>query len=143
MKAIGSIYYENYVSNCTSTRCKIDLENFSRNEQWPRNLFRIDNVCYFDVCSQIPGMVPYTKRPAQEKSGIPAVYQPNASNYQQLMHVQQPFVPVSCEYHHQMRHSDWTDDNENPMSEQMKRAKLRLNQILIPLMAFFISHIST
>jgi hypothetical protein len=40
-------------------------------------------------------MVPY-KRPAADKSGIP-VYQPSATNYQQLMHMQQPFVPVSCE----------------------------------------------
>ncbi|XP_053660288.1 probable serine/threonine-protein kinase tsuA [Anopheles marshallii] len=42
-----------------------------------------------------PGMVPF-KRTAGEKSGIP-VYQPGAT-YQQLMQLQQPFVPVSCEY---------------------------------------------
>lgn len=41
------------------------------------------------------GMLPY-KRPAADKSGIP-VYQPGAT-YQQLMQLQQPFVPVSCEY---------------------------------------------
>nr|CAI5860393.1 unnamed protein product [Callosobruchus analis] len=41
-------------------------------------------------------MVPY-KRPAADKSGMP-VYQPNATTYQQLMQLQQPFVPVSCEY---------------------------------------------
>lgn len=41
-------------------------------------------------------MVPY-KRPAADKSGIP-VYQPSATTYQQLMQLQQPFVPVSCEY---------------------------------------------
>lgn len=41
-------------------------------------------------------MVPY-KRPAADKSGVP-VYQPNATTYQQLMQLQQPFVPVSCEY---------------------------------------------
>lgn len=40
-------------------------------------------------------MVPY-KRTAAEKSGIP-IYQPSATNYQQLMHMQQPFVPISCE----------------------------------------------
>lgn len=40
--------------------------------------------------------VPF-KRPAAEKSGIP-VYQPGATTYQQLMQLQQPFVPVSCEY---------------------------------------------
>ncbi|XP_067626831.1 uncharacterized protein mbl isoform X27 [Eurosta solidaginis] len=39
------------------------------------------------------GMVPF-KRPAAEKSGIP-VYQPGATTYQQLMQLQQPFVPVS------------------------------------------------
>ncbi|KAJ6650000.1 hypothetical protein Bhyg_05243 [Pseudolycoriella hygida] len=37
--------------------------------------------------------VPF-KRPAAEKSGIP-VYQPGATTYQQLMQLQQPFVPVS------------------------------------------------
>uniref|UniRef100_A0A336MCX1 CSON009785 protein n=1 Tax=Culicoides sonorensis TaxID=179676 RepID=A0A336MCX1_CULSO len=42
------------------------------------------------------GMVPF-KRPAADKSGIP-VYQPGATTYQQLMQLQQPFVPVSCEY---------------------------------------------
>lgn len=42
-------------------------------------------------------MVPY-KRPAADKSGVP-VYQPTgATTYQQLMQLQQPFVPVSCEY---------------------------------------------
>lgn len=41
-------------------------------------------------------MVPY-KRPAADKSGVP-VYQPSATTYQQLMQLQQPFVPVSCEY---------------------------------------------
>lgn len=40
-------------------------------------------------------MVPF-KRAAADKSGMP-VYQP-ATTYQQLMQLQQPFVPVSCEY---------------------------------------------
>lgn len=40
--------------------------------------------------------VPF-KRPAADKSGIP-VYQPGATTYQQLMQLQQPYVPVSCEY---------------------------------------------
>lgn len=40
-------------------------------------------------------MVPY-KRAAVDKSGMP-VYQPGTT-YQQLMQLQQPFVPVSCEY---------------------------------------------
>ncbi|XP_077292196.1 splicing regulator muscleblind isoform X4 [Arctopsyche grandis] len=39
------------------------------------------------------GMVPF-KRAAADKSGMP-VYQP-ATTYQQLMQLQQPFVPVSC-----------------------------------------------
>ncbi|XP_020278220.1 protein muscleblind isoform X1 [Pseudomyrmex gracilis] len=45
-----------------------------------------------------PGMVPY-KRPAADKSGVP-VYQPTgATTYQQLMQLQQPFVPVSFTGH--------------------------------------------
>uniref|UniRef100_A0A336M1F7 CSON009785 protein n=1 Tax=Culicoides sonorensis TaxID=179676 RepID=A0A336M1F7_CULSO len=43
------------------------------------------------------GMVPF-KRPAADKSGIP-VYQPGATTYQQLMQLQQPFVPVSFTGH--------------------------------------------
>jgi len=44
-----------------------------------------------------PGMgVPF-KRPAADKSGIP-VYQPGTT-YQQLMQLQQPFVPVSFTGH--------------------------------------------
>ncbi|XP_046402482.1 muscleblind-like protein isoform X11 [Ischnura elegans] len=46
-----------------------------------------------DRLEAFPGMVPY-KRPAADKSGVP-VYQPNATTYQQLMQLQQPFVPVS------------------------------------------------
>ncbi|XP_035226271.1 protein muscleblind-like isoform X8 [Stegodyphus dumicola] len=43
-----------------------------------------------------PGVSPYSKRPAMEKSGLP-VYQPSTAAYQQAlaMQVQQPFVPVS------------------------------------------------
>lgn len=43
-------------------------------------------------------MMPF-KRPAADKSGIP-VYPPGATatTYQQLMQLQHPFVPVSCEY---------------------------------------------
>lgn len=64
-------------------------------------LCRIISNQYIDidsfVCQQpFPGMMPY-KRPAADKSGVP-VYQPNATTYQQLMQLQQPFVPVSCEY---------------------------------------------
>ncbi|XP_017770558.1 PREDICTED: protein muscleblind isoform X1 [Nicrophorus vespilloides] len=44
-----------------------------------------------------PGMMPY-KRPAADKSGVP-VFQPNATTYQQLMQMQQPFVPVSFTGH--------------------------------------------
>ncbi|CAG9807383.1 unnamed protein product [Chironomus riparius] len=63
VKAIGSIYYENY---------------------------------------SYPGMVSYNKRPAGEKTPTTAiqVYPANTSNYQQVMHVQQPFVPVSCSILH-------------------------------------------
>ncbi|XP_063913341.1 muscleblind-like protein 2a isoform X1 [Zophobas morio] len=50
---------------------------------------------YYDNFA-FPAMMPY-KRPAADKSGVP-VYQPNATTYQQLMQLQQPFVPVSCEY---------------------------------------------
>ncbi|XP_055838494.1 mucin-2 isoform X10 [Episyrphus balteatus] len=52
-----------------------------------------------DRLEAFSGMVPF-KRPAGEKSGIP-VYQPGATTYQQLMQLQQPFVPVSCEYQSQ------------------------------------------
>ncbi|CAN7995843.1 unnamed protein product [Ixodes pacificus] len=41
-----------------------------------------------------PGIVPYTKRPALDKSGVP-VYQPSATYQQALLQMQQPFVPVS------------------------------------------------
>ncbi|XP_068904267.1 muscleblind-like protein isoform X7 [Tenebrio molitor] len=51
---------------------------------------------YYDNFQAFPAMMPY-KRPAADKSGVP-VYQPNATTYQQLMQLQQPFVPVSCEY---------------------------------------------
>lgn len=52
-------------------------------------------MCIFSA-QAFPGMgVPF-KRPAADKSGIP-VYQPGTT-YQQLMQLQQPFVPVSCEY---------------------------------------------
>ncbi|VEN39404.1 unnamed protein product [Callosobruchus maculatus] len=48
---------------------------------------------YYENFAFPAGMVPY-KRPAADKSGVP-VYQPNATTYQQLMQLQQPFVPVS------------------------------------------------
>ncbi|XP_066143490.1 muscleblind-like protein 1 isoform X2 [Euwallacea fornicatus] len=52
---------------------------------------------YYENFAFPAGVVPY-KRPAADKSGMP-VYQPNAATtYQQLMQLQQPFVPVSCEY---------------------------------------------
>ncbi|KOB73708.1 Muscleblind-like protein 2a [Operophtera brumata] len=47
---------------------------------------------YYDNFA-FPGVMPY-KRPAADKAGVP-VYQP-ATTYQQLMQLQQPFVPVSC-----------------------------------------------
>jgi muscleblind protein len=55
----------------------------------------------FSLLQTYPGMVPYKQqRPAGDKTQTTAiqVYQPNTTNYQQVMHVQQPFVPVSCEY---------------------------------------------
>ncbi|XP_023243652.1 muscleblind-like protein 1 isoform X1 [Centruroides vittatus] len=48
-----------------------------------------------------PGMVPYTKRPALDKNGLP-VYQPSGTTYVQqalALQVQQPFVPVSFTGH--------------------------------------------
>jgi muscleblind protein len=48
---------------------------------------------YYDNFAFAGMGVPF-KRPAAEKSGIP-VYQPGATTYQQLMQLQQPFVPVS------------------------------------------------
>lgn len=52
-----------------------------------------------------PGLLPYTKRPAPEKTPTGLVYhhhhhQPTAAAYQQLMQLQsqQTYVPVSCEY---------------------------------------------
>lgn len=54
-------------------------------------------LCLISILFQpFPGMMPY-KRPATDKSGVP-VYNPNATTYQQLMQLQQPFVPVTCEY---------------------------------------------
>ncbi|XP_050675551.1 protein muscleblind isoform X2 [Leptidea sinapis] len=50
---------------------------------------------YYDNFA-FPGVVPY-KRPAADKAGMP-VYQP-ATTYQQLMQLQQPFVPVSFTGH--------------------------------------------
>lgn len=50
---------------------------------------------YYDNFA-FPGVMPY-KRPAADKAGVP-VYQP-ATTYQQLMQLQQPFVPVSFTGH--------------------------------------------
>ncbi|GFT81996.1 muscleblind-like protein 1 [Nephila pilipes] len=48
-----------------------------------------------------PGIVPYAKRAAVDKSGLP-VYQPTGAAYQQAlaMQVQQPFVPVTLPVMH-------------------------------------------
>ncbi|XP_077553690.1 muscleblind-like protein 2a, partial [Haemaphysalis longicornis] len=53
-----------------------------------------------EVVLALPGLVPYTKRPALDKSGVP-VYQPSATAYQQALalQMQQPFVPVSFTGH--------------------------------------------
>ncbi|XP_040358449.1 muscleblind-like protein 1 [Ixodes scapularis] len=50
--------------------------------------------CCFLCEPAFPGIVPYTKRPALDKSGVP-VYQPSATYQQALLQMQQPFVPVS------------------------------------------------
>nr|CAH7716572.1 unnamed protein product [Callosobruchus chinensis] len=50
---------------------------------------------YYENFAFPAGMVPY-KRPAADKSGVP-VYQPNATTYQQLMQLQQPYwTPSRC-----------------------------------------------
>ncbi|XP_022245428.1 muscleblind-like protein 2 isoform X1 [Limulus polyphemus] len=54
-----------------------------------------------DLILAFPGMIPFTKRPVLDKSGIP-VFQPSAASaYQQAlaMQVQQPFVPVTFAGH--------------------------------------------
>lgn len=53
-----------------------------------------------EVVLAFPGIVPYTKRPALDKSGVP-VYQPSTTAYQQALalQMQQPFVPVSFTGH--------------------------------------------
>ncbi|XP_064455706.1 uncharacterized protein LOC135366755 isoform X10 [Ornithodoros turicata] len=56
--------------------------------------------CCFLCEPAFPGIVPYTKRPALDKSGVP-VYQPSTTAYQQALalQMQQPFVPVSFTGH--------------------------------------------
>ncbi|VVD02058.1 unnamed protein product, partial [Leptidea sinapis] len=61
---------------------------------------------YYDNFA-FPGVVPY-KRPAADKAGMP-VYQP-ATTYQQLMQLQQPFVPVSCCAPPNAPYVEYTDD---------------------------------
>jgi len=53
-----------------------------------------------DLILTFPGIVPYAKRAAVDKSGLP-VYQPTGAAYQQAlaMQVQQPFVPVTFAGH--------------------------------------------
>ncbi|XP_054723325.1 protein muscleblind-like isoform X5 [Uloborus diversus] len=53
-----------------------------------------------DRLETFPGIVPYAKRAAVDKSGLP-VYQPTSAAYQQAlaMQVQQPFVPVTFAGH--------------------------------------------
>ncbi|XP_055928879.1 muscleblind-like protein 2 isoform X4 [Argiope bruennichi] len=54
------------------------------------------NAASTQAAMAFPGISPYSKRPAMDKSGLP-VYQPSTAAYQQAltMQVQQPFVPVS------------------------------------------------
>ncbi|XP_065575951.1 uncharacterized protein LOC136037250 isoform X5 [Artemia franciscana] len=68
-----------------------------------------------DRIEGFPGMVQY-KRTAGDKSGVP-VYQP-ATAYQQaaLMQLQQPFVPVSCEYNTASQVETATTETKTDMS---------------------------
>ncbi|PRD23898.1 UNVERIFIED_CONTAM: hypothetical protein NCL1_45171 [Trichonephila clavipes] len=69
------------------------------------------------ILRAFPGISPYSKRPAMDKSGLP-VYQPSTAAYQQAltMQVQQPFVPVSFwvnrkiikSYNFRKNLSDWS-----------------------------------
>jgi muscleblind len=93
MKSVGSIYYENFVSILMN----VCLFNGTIMMDLLTNCyFTLFFVFFFFLFGQAYNMVPF-KRPAGDKSGIP-VYQPGATTYQQLMQMQQPFVPVSCEY---------------------------------------------
>ncbi|RWS16708.1 muscleblind-like protein 1 [Dinothrombium tinctorium] len=65
-----------------------------------RHPSKIPHRHYFLMRKTFPGVVPLTKRPALEKSGIP-MYQPNAASaYQQTLAVHQSFVPLSLTGHH-------------------------------------------
>ncbi|XP_035216845.1 muscleblind-like protein 1 isoform X6 [Stegodyphus dumicola] len=62
-----------------------------------------------DLILTFPGIVPYAKRAAVDKSGLP-VYQPTGAAYQQAlaMQVQQPFVPVTLPVMHSAPVADTT-----------------------------------
>ncbi|CAG2110191.1 unnamed protein product [Medioppia subpectinata] len=51
------------------------------------------------ISGTFPGVIPLSKRPALEKSGLP-VYQPSgsAAAYQQALAMHQSFVPLSFYY---------------------------------------------
>ncbi|XP_023243654.1 protein muscleblind-like isoform X2 [Centruroides vittatus] len=67
----------------------------------PTSLVAAHKLPRADRLEAFPGMVPYTKRPALDKNGLP-VYQPSGTTYVQqalALQVQQPFVPVSFTGH--------------------------------------------
>ncbi|GAB6019839.1 hypothetical protein CHUAL_001380 [Chamberlinius hualienensis] len=67
----------------------------------PTSIITSHKIPRTDRLEAFPGMIPYTKRPAIEKSGLP-VYQPSTTAaYQQAlaMQLQQPFVPVTFAGH--------------------------------------------
>lgn len=120
MKTIGSIYYENYVSTLITNVSDIKImikyfitlfgllypqlfQLFSiQPQQNNKNFFYFHRFHHFhdfqhEKSQTYPGMVPY-KRAAGDKSSIPLYQHNTTGNYQQIMHMQQPFVPVSCEY---------------------------------------------
>jgi len=61
-------------------------------------------VARSDRLEAFPGMVPYKRPTTAEKMGV-TMYQPNTSAYQQLMQLQQPFVPVSFTLYPNNAHS--------------------------------------
>ncbi|XP_017770560.1 PREDICTED: protein muscleblind isoform X3 [Nicrophorus vespilloides] len=70
-------------------------QKMPRSDRLEMDMKSVGNFYYENFT--FPGMMPY-KRPAADKSGVP-VFQPNATTYQQLMQMQQPFVPVSFTGH--------------------------------------------
>ncbi|XP_063695968.1 mucin-5AC isoform X3 [Culicoides brevitarsis] len=78
--------------SAATTTLEVGKKRAAENDMLP--MMDMKSAIYYENFA-FHGMVPF-KRPAADKSGIP-VYQPGTT-YQQLMQLQQPFVPVSCEY---------------------------------------------